>query len=279
MRAAPGIVHGNFDDVDAKQRRPVVAGRFVDAAFHLFLLADSRSTGVVDDDAVVVGRDDGMGVGTAAGLDRAYLYRPGQIADVEDADPAEPLVADVSGDALEPAVEPAAGLLHRHDQQVADDRDVTLPTRAHNGADLLRQAPFVQPIDVEPVVTAGKHYVVPEGHVGVAEIQQRRALPLVAVLVVLAAAVGLARVAVLIVVAAIGTLAVAGAVPVLRILFFARLVVVFIPRAFRRQLGRVPGVEEAGAVWASRPRVPCSSTPGRRRRTRPQDRRAGRRKA
>ena len=53
-----------------------------------------------------------MGVRAAAGLDRAHLYRPGQVADIEDANPAEPVIADVLGDALESAVEPSTGLFH-----------------------------------------------------------------------------------------------------------------------------------------------------------------------
>ena len=70
-----------------------------------------------------------MGVRAAAGLDRTHLDRPPQVTDVEDPEPAKALGARVLGHPLEPAVEPPARLLDRHDQQVADDRDVALSPR------------------------------------------------------------------------------------------------------------------------------------------------------
>ena len=142
------IVDRDLDDVDAKQRGALVAGGLVDAALHLLFVAHRAGAGVVDDDLAVVARvvpwpamgpgDHRVRVRAAAGLDRADLHRPGQVADVEDAQPAESLGADVLAHALEPAVEPAAGLFDRHDQQVADDRDVALPARADHRAEQLR---------------------------------------------------------------------------------------------------------------------------------------------
>ena len=122
-----------------------------------------------------------MGVRAAAGLDRAYLHRPAEVADVEQAKSAKPVVAHVLGNAFEPAVEPPPDLLHRHDQEIADDRDVALPARAYHGTELPRQASFDQPIDIETVVAAGNHDIVPEGHVGVGKTQQRSAVPFLVV--------------------------------------------------------------------------------------------------
>ena len=62
----------------------------------------------------------------AAGLHRGHLPWAPHVADVEDAEAPEPLLAHRLRHSLQPAVEPAPGLLDRHDEQVADDRDVAL---------------------------------------------------------------------------------------------------------------------------------------------------------
>ncbi len=121
----------------------------------------------------------------AAGLHLADLARTSQIADVEDAYAAEPVNADVLADALQSAVNAPTGLLDRHDQQIADDRHVTLPARADDGAVQLGDALVVELVDIETVIAAGDHLVVREGHVGIRETQQRRALTPFGVLVVL----------------------------------------------------------------------------------------------
>ena len=128
MRALLGSFDRNLDNVDAKQCGSVVAGRFVEAAFHLLLLAHAGDARVVDEDFAVFARacDDRMRVRAATGLDRAHLHRPCKVADIQDAKPAEPLGADVVLHTFEPAVDPSPGLFHRHDQQVADDGDIAL---------------------------------------------------------------------------------------------------------------------------------------------------------
>src|SRR3546814_21039042 len=85
-----------------------------------------------DDDRVP-----GLGIGhyrvrvrAAAGLDLADLDRPRRIADVEDAQAPEPLWARILGYTPMAAIDPAAGLLDRHDEDVAGDRHVPLSTRA-----------------------------------------------------------------------------------------------------------------------------------------------------
>ena len=77
-------------------------------------------TGVVDVDVggVVGVRNQRMGVGPAAGLDRRDLPRIVQIAQIEDANPSKTLRTHRVGHALEAAIEPAARLLGRHEDQV-----------------------------------------------------------------------------------------------------------------------------------------------------------------
>ena len=126
------VLHWNFDDIDAEERCPVVARRLVDATRQFVLFANHANAGVVDDDLLAVGRDRGMGVGAVAGLDRPHLHGPAEVADIEDANPPEPVAAHVFGNALQAAVDPSPRLLHRHDEQVADDRDIALAARAHD---------------------------------------------------------------------------------------------------------------------------------------------------
>ncbi len=112
-----------------------------------------------------------MRVRAAAGLYGADLARTLEIADVEDAQPAEALGADVLTDALQAAVQPAAGFLDGHDQEVADEGHVALSARTNDRTHQLRHAVRVQPVDVEAVVVAGDQHVAGEGHVGVGKAQ------------------------------------------------------------------------------------------------------------
>ena len=57
----------------------------------------------------------------------------------------------------------------RHDQQVANDGYVTLPTRADHRADEIRYAIRLQPVDIEAVVTARHQHVAGKGHIGIGE--------------------------------------------------------------------------------------------------------------
>ncbi len=169
------IVDRDLDDVDAEQRGAVVAGRLVDAAGQLLFFANRRRAGVVDDDlAVIAGtRDNGMRVGSAASLHGTHLHRSREVADVENSNPAEALVADVFVDSLQTAVEPAARLFHRRDQEIADDGDVALSARTDHRAQQFWCAAFLQSVDVETVIAAGDQHVAGKRHVGVGETQQR----------------------------------------------------------------------------------------------------------
>ena len=139
------IVDRDLDDVDAKQRGPVIARQLVDAAFHLLPVAYGRGAGVVDDDLAVFvrARDDRMRVRAATGLHLTHLHRPCQVTDINNAQPAETLRANVFAHAAEPAIDPRPCFLHRHEQQVADDGDIALPARADNRAEQFRHAVFL----------------------------------------------------------------------------------------------------------------------------------------
>ena len=82
--------------------------------------------------------------------------------DVEDADAAEPLGADRRLDALGAAVDPAARLFHRHEQQVPVHRNVPLPPGAHDRREEPRLSRILDLERVEAVEIA----------------EERRALPL-----------------------------------------------------------------------------------------------------
>src|SRR3546814_8115790 len=110
-----------------------VARDGADAAFQLVFITHRRRARNVDDDRVP-----GLGIGhdrvrvrAAAGLDLADLDRPRRIADVEDAQAPEPLWARILGYTPKAAIDPAAGLLDRHDEDVAGDRHVPLRSEEH----------------------------------------------------------------------------------------------------------------------------------------------------
>ena len=174
--AGPGrIGDRDLDDVDAEQRGALVAGRFVDAAFQFGLFADRTGTGVVDHDALVVARHHRMGVRAAAGLHGGDLPGLREVADVEHAQAAEAFLRDVFHHALQAAVQPAAGFLDRHQQQVADDGHVALAARADHRADQRRHAIGAEAVGVEAVVVADHQHVAGKRHVGVGEAQQAAA--------------------------------------------------------------------------------------------------------
>jgi hypothetical protein len=110
-------------------------------------------------------------VRTPAGLHRGDLPRLADVADVEDADAAESFLADRLGDALEAAVDTAAGLLDRHEQQVAVDRDVALATGTDHRGQQLRLARILDVVGVEAVEVADPHVGAGKCDVGVGEVE------------------------------------------------------------------------------------------------------------
>ena len=73
-----------------------------------------------------------MRVRTTTGLHGADLYGPRQVADIENSQAAKTLVADVLIDTLQSAVHATAGLFDRCDQEVANDRDISLTSRTND---------------------------------------------------------------------------------------------------------------------------------------------------
>ena len=114
-----------------------------------------------------------MRMRAATGLYLSDLPRATQVTDVKDADTAEALFTDVLGDALQATVDATARLLYRHDQQVAGDGYVTLPTRANDRTEVLRNTVRIELVNVETVVAAGNHLVIRKCHVSIRETEER----------------------------------------------------------------------------------------------------------
>ena len=110
-----------------------------------------------------------------AGLHAADLHRAGEIGNVEDPEAPEAVFIDLARRALQPAIDAAAGLFDTHDKQVADHRNVALPSGADDRAHQIGHAIRAELVDVEAVVGTGDHHIAEERHVGVGEIEQRRA--------------------------------------------------------------------------------------------------------
>src|SRR5437879_12332291 len=90
-----------------------------------------------------------MRVRSAARLNRRDLARLAEIADVENADAAEQFGADLVLNTLRAAVDAAARLLDRHQQQVAAHRHVALPAGPHR-----RREQIPLPGDLDAVAVA-----------------------------------------------------------------------------------------------------------------------------
>jgi hypothetical protein len=89
------------------------------------------------------------------------------VGDVEDADAAEPVVADRFLHPLVATVQPAAEPLTGHEQQVVVDGDVALGSRAPIGDDRCRIRRIGDVPDLDPVVVALDGVVAGERQIGV----------------------------------------------------------------------------------------------------------------
>ena len=118
-------------------------------------------------------RDERVRVRAAAGLHRGDLLRLLHVGDVEDADAAEPLVAHRRLDALRAAVDAAARLLDRHEEQVAVHRHVALAAGADDRRQQLRLLRVLDVVGVEAVEVADEEMVAAERQVGVGEVRAR----------------------------------------------------------------------------------------------------------
>ena len=115
--------------------------------------------------------DERVRMRAAARLDGCDLLRFLDVADIEDADAAEPLRARRRFDALRAAVDAPARLLNRHEEQVAMNRDVALPSGTHRRRQQPRTLRAVDVVRVEAVEIADDHVVAAEREVGIREIQ------------------------------------------------------------------------------------------------------------
>ena len=110
----------------------------------------------------------------AAGLHGGHLAGLAHVGDVEHADAAEALVADGRLDAAGAAVDAAARLLDRHDQQIAVNRDVALPARADHRGDEARVLRILDVVGIEAVEVADEELLAFERQIGVGEVQPAR---------------------------------------------------------------------------------------------------------
>ncbi len=97
------------------------------------------------------------------------LHRVADVADVEDAHAAEALEVHGAGGTLSAAVDAAARLFDRHEEQVAVDRHVTLTARTHERRAQGRRCGIRDVVDLEAVEVADDGVVTAEREVGVDE--------------------------------------------------------------------------------------------------------------
>ncbi len=169
-----GGLQRHLDDVDAEERAVRVFLRIQARAAGEFLArADGAGARAVDVDVVrvVLRRHQRVRVGAAAGLHGGHLLGILEVGDVEDAHATEALDADRRRHALGAAVDAAARLLDRHEEQVAVDRDVALTAGAGNRRHQLRLARVLHVVGVEAVEVAHHDVDALEGEVGVGEVE------------------------------------------------------------------------------------------------------------
>ena len=124
-----GMGEGHPDHLDPEERRVrVLVRRTAGAALQLVFGADGRGAGDVDVHVLVVIRmlQQGVRVRPPAGLHVGDVLGVPDVADVEDPDPAQAVMAHRLLHALGAAVEPAAESLARDEEQVLVHRDVAL---------------------------------------------------------------------------------------------------------------------------------------------------------
>ena len=157
------------DHFEAEPRRVGIVDRPVLAAGQLLLRAHARRPGHIDIDVVLVVRigDHRVRVRAAAGLHVGDVLRAGDVGDVEDADAAQPILADRLGHALDAAVDPPRQAFARHEQQVLVDRDVALRRRADIRHHRHRLGRVADVVDLEAVVVALDRVLPAERQIGV----------------------------------------------------------------------------------------------------------------
>ena len=160
----------HLNDLDAKQRAVRILFRqCTRAAGELVRRTHSGRARDVDVDVERVPgtRYDRVGVRAAAGLYSRDVLRIGDVADVDDANSARPLVAHRIHHALETAIDAAIRCLGRNEEKIAIHRDVAL----RPGADVRRlQCGFIRVRDIPhlPAAVVALEDVIPgEREIGV----------------------------------------------------------------------------------------------------------------
>ena len=108
-----GIIHWNFDHIDAEQGSTVITRNVVNTLIQFFFFTNASSTRVVDQDLAIWRRTchHRMGVRTAASLHSTYLHRAAQIGDVEDAQSPETVQTGIYSYTFQATVKAATRLL------------------------------------------------------------------------------------------------------------------------------------------------------------------------
>src|SRR5207244_3565932 len=96
--------------------------------------------------------------------------------DVEDPDATETLGTDRRLNALRAAVDPPAGLLHRHEQQIAVNRHIALSARAYDRREQPRPLGAVDVVGIESVEAPHEEMISTEREIRVRETQSGRRL-------------------------------------------------------------------------------------------------------
>ena len=161
-----------LDHLDAEPRRVRIQVRHRGGAARQ-LAGRAHHAGSRDVD-VDVGRVPGVhqqrvGVGATAGLHVADVLRVVDVADVEDPEPAQPVLAHGVTHALGAAVQPRRQVLAGDEEQVLVDRDVALAGGADVPGDQLRLARLLDVPHLEAVVVALDEILAGEGHVRVGD--------------------------------------------------------------------------------------------------------------
>ncbi len=173
-----GVIEGNLNHIDAKQRRlRILERRFIVAALELFARSHrARTRSVNVNITVVVGVSyDSVGMGAATGLYSTDLNWHSEITDVEKSNAAKALGTFGLGYSLQTTVQATASLFHRHNEQITDDRNIALPARANYRAEQLRRAGFRDVVGVKSVIVARHNHVAGEKQIGIREVHQARA--------------------------------------------------------------------------------------------------------
>ena len=113
-----------------------------------------------------------MGMGATAGLHGGNLHWHGHISDIEYPDTPKTFITDGIRHALQSTIQTTPRLLDRHDQQVAINGHIALPTGTDDGAQQLRRQRVVQTVEVVSMVVAGHRDVAGKRQIGVGKIQQ-----------------------------------------------------------------------------------------------------------